>query len=906
MALTLNKQASVAITGDSKVFAPTPQTVGLTSIAAGDAILLVLSFDTSGAAPLDPAPTSSGLTFIKIAGPIQSGSAASYLWMYYALGAAAGSPSIAFGVVNGGNGISGGVAYAISVSGGVTGLDNNGGLPKTASLTSGAAQSLSTSKNNDFIFGSYHSGANVSAGAGWTGIFNATNPNLQYKVVASPQSGLSVAETGVTGNTAFIGHAFTSDVNVTQKSISVSHASSVTVRRNMGKIRTLSQSGGSVSLIRQVCHGIALSMTELATLLRANSKSIGVSQNESVSLTKQLVTTSVIAFSQIGQAVTLAMSTGHGVLISMTETVTVRRAISRSLSVIEGINAALARSMAKLLPVSQPQAATRLAAVGHAISASQSNAATALAGKAANRAIVVTMPEVVTIAGRAVSKMISTVNAQAISVVKAMVHALSITTANVATLVRSPGKLLIVAQSNAASIVAQLISKSTFLTTLGQHVTLSRAPGKVVAVSSPELITMGRNLSKIIGVAWTEVVTLPGRGIIRVVAVVTGQVITITNLLGHGITATNANVASLMRTAGKLAVASHSIAVTIKTANGKFVGAVLGQAITMRRAIVKIINPLWPQHVTITRFLPFKVAVTIGQVASLVRSSARHIAVAQGIVASMRPSASKLIVTTLAQVISRRAAMIKSVAINQPQVVSLRRGTSKRLMIVQGQVATLKNVVAKSFSLALAQAISMRRGLIKRIVVASAQLVTIDGLGHRGHEIHTSTVQSVIVSRSTSKRIVVRLFEVVGLAFAPVVRFLTPGLIAFGGFRKRIVWEVSNTMAGTNILEPAIEPVTEVENVEFDYGQVIADGVTILSAVLTCSVYSGTDATPAARLISYPVIGVSTRTGKPSAAVLQTVGTMLDGVTYKLLCAAVCSDGQTKVLETLLPCGGAF
>ena len=109
-------------------------------------------------------------------------------------------------------------------------------------------------------------------------------------------------------------------------------------------------------------------------------------------------------------------------------------------------------------------------------------------------------------------------------------------------------------------------------------------------------------------------------------------------------------------------------------------------------------------------------------------------------------------------------------------------------------------------------------------------------------------------------------------------------------------------MAQTNDLSPPIDAGVEQETVGFDFGLVLGQGVTVSAPTVTCAVYSGTDATPAARLLSVPTIVPSKGTAAPAAQVNMLVGTMLDGVIYRLTCSVSTSDGQTLVLFTHLAC----
>jgi hypothetical protein len=98
-----------------------------------------------------------------------------------------------------------------------------------------------------------------------------------------------------------------------------------------------------------------------------------------------------------------------------------------------------------------------------------------------------------------------------------------------------------------------------------------------------------------------------------------------------------------------------------------------------------------------------------------------------------------------------------------------------------------------------------------------------------------------------------------------------------------------------------IEP-SETLSVYFDYSNVLATGETITSAAMTCTVESGTDATPSARLISSPTVVTSPKSGTATAAVKQSVGTCVNGVVYMLRCLATTSGGQVLSAWSRLPC----
>lgn len=95
----------------------------------------------------------------------------------------------------------------------------------------------------------------------------------------------------------------------------------------------------------------------------------------------------------------------------------------------------------------------------------------------------------------------------------------------------------------------------------------------------------------------------------------------------------------------------------------------------------------------------------------------------------------------------------------------------------------------------------------------------------------------------------------------------------------------------------------EQETVTFDYGGILKPGITLTGTpTITCEVYSGTDPTPAARIIGPWRMGDSPNTGAPNAAIYQLVGNMLAGTTYRLQCVCATSDTQNLSLWTHLGC----
>lgn len=110
-------------------------------------------------------------------------------------------------------------------------------------------------------------------------------------------------------------------------------------------------------------------------------------------------------------------------------------------------------------------------------------------------------------------------------------------------------------------------------------------------------------------------------------------------------------------------------------------------------------------------------------------------------------------------------------------------------------------------------------------------------------------------------------------------------------------------VAKTNDIGPAIDSVDEQPTVTFDFGPLLAAGASVTSVVaIRCAAYQGVDALASTRLLGPSQLTTSPSTGSGSAAVAQLVGGMVAGVTYRIQCVALTSDGQVLSLWTHLPC----
>jgi hypothetical protein len=78
----------------------------------------------------------------------------------------------------------------------------------------------------------------------------------------------------------------------------------------------------------------------------------------------------------------------------------------------------------------------------------------------------------------------------------------------------------------------------------------------------------------------------------------------------------------------------------------------------------------------------------------------------------------------------------------------------------------------------------------------------------------------------------------------------------------------------------------EFETVMFDYGLILAAGVTITSATVTCAAVSGTEATPSSRVTGSRSKSTSLQSAAANAAVSQLVAGIVAGVAYPSQCVA--------------------
>ena len=90
---------------------------------------------------------------------------------------------------------------------------------------------------------------------------------------------------------------------------------------------------------------------------------------------------------------------------------------------------------------------------------------------------------------------------------------------------------------------------------------------------------------------------------------------------------------------------------------------------------------------------------------------------------------------------------------------------------------------------------------------------------------------------------------------------------------------------------PAKSP-DATQNIVFDFTSMLAAGATIISAGVTATVYSGTDASPSAIVNGSSVIS--------SQKVTQSITAGVDGTIYDLECEVSTSDAQVLQLGAYL------
>lgn len=223
-----------------------------------------------------------------------------------------------------------------------------------------------------------------------------------------------------------------------------------------------------------------------------------------------------------------------------------------------------------------------------------------------------------------------------------------------------------------------------------------------------------------------------------------------------------------------------------------------------------------------------------------------------------------------------------------------------------GLAAAIQKLMTGAMAAALAGAVALTGAVAPDGAQATALAGDVTTQGGGTTAILTGASAAAIAGDVTTSIVVTQLnpnYIARGGARQTVAIGLPRSAVALGMRRNRVIVGISNAMSQTNNLLPPIDETVEVETATFDFGLILAAGVTLTGTpTVTCAVYSGVDSDPASRLSGPAIIVTSPNSAAPSAAVSQLVGAMIAGVTYRLQCVCATSDGQNLSLWTHLSC----
>ena len=157
---------------------------------------------------------------------------------------------------------------------------------------------------------------------------------------------------------------------------------------------------------------------------------------------------------------------------------------------------------------------------------------------------------------------------------------------------------------------------------------------------------------------------------------------------------------------------------------------------------------------------------------------------------------------------------------------------------------------------------------------------------------------SVLIVKALPRALVAHFLPSRNLVATAVAR----AMVAAAQRRVRLVVMEVLQVSQSPPLTPPIDAVVEFETITFDYGRVLASGVSILGATLTATDDVGKDPSPQTRWFGTLQIGPSPTTGAPAQAVKNIFGGGVDGAYYLLQCVATTSDAQELSLTTHLLC----
>ena len=421
-------------------------------------------------------------------------------------------------------------------------------------------------------------------------------------------------------------------------------------------------------------------------------------------------------------------------------------------------------------------------------------------------------------------------------------------------------------------------------------------------MTNANVASLVRTTQKLSKVTQAQVITL-GRNLIKVIGVVQSQTVLCLHFLSHIIVLVSANLQTLFKTVlHRASLAAMPLgSLLIKGASKLFTVTMPLVDAGHRRTVLKLIRPLWPQLITV--FHPHRklLNITEGQTVRALKRMSHAISVAFANTLTAVKRDARLILVTLAEMVTTNRPTAKHILVQQPEHWTVARSMGRTIRASLAETVRLLRGVGRKVSVPFGETVSLlTHGVhIFHQVMTVIMTEAVTEISRRGKFALTMLSQNISIVRQTGKYLLSLLGELVTLAPNGIVRRLPPSLFAFGLFRNRIVYEASN-VSSTNVLDPPIEPAIEFENVAFDYGMLLDDTAQISSGAVTVTVYDGIDPNPSNILISYPVVATSPRTGKTDQAVVQEVGQTVAGVVYRLQCAATTNDGQVLVLTALL------
>lgn len=512
-------------------------------------------------------------------------------------------------------------------------------------------------------------------------------------------------------------------------------------------------SGSSTAKVINVAQGQALS------LFRAISTSIRVTQAEAISLLRGMATALRIAQSQ---TVSLLRGSSHGVLVAQTNDASgvaeahlliapqTGTGLAQVITAIENFVAGSSTTQ-KVITVTQSQAVTLFRGVAHLVALTQAQIVSLF--RSAGR--IVSSGHGIDASGVAEAHILASQTgtglAQVITAIENFVaaggsttqKAISIVQAQAVTLRRAIAKMMTVGQANDLTGAAEghiLVSSSGAGN--GQFVTVTRSFGSIAHVVSSTIgyllaITLEVHLrgtmgKPLIAQAVTLQKSVGHRIIVALAQVITTSAVRLAPAIQKAINVTQAQTVSLIRAAGKLVSIAGAQAIIVRTALGKIVRVSIAQIVTVFNGSVltiqKVITVTTAQAITVQRAISRLIAlVTMAQTVTLRTSFGKALSVAMGMLVSLRRQIGKIVAVSLDQIISvgRVAAgpMLQVViAVSQTQAVSVIKSIGK---IISAAIGSIASVVARFIELFFPSRIVYVAAEDRTVVVAAEDRVAI-------------------------------------------------------------------------------------------------------------------------------------------------------------------------------------